>query len=398
MSLLLRGPRAAPRRSRRWWLGFGLAMILLLVVAPLALSAFRLSLLSKYLCFAIVALGIDVAWGYGGMLTLGQGVFFGIGGYAMGMYLKLHEAGAGHLPDFMVWSGVGKLPLVWKPFRYAWVALPAAILLPVAVAVGLGYLIFRQRVRGAYFAILCQALAAAFAIWLVGEQGLTGGTNGLTNFHELFGFKLSDPTNQRTLYFVVAGTLLGLFLLARALIQSRYGRLLVAVRDGEDRVRFLGYNPLVVKTLAFAFSAALAGLAGALFVPVVGIISPTLVDVVPSLELLIGVAVGGRGTLYGAIIGAIAVNWAKTGLSEHFASGWLYFQGALFVLVIVYAPGGLVGLWRKGRDAVVGRRRDGANRTGWSRRTGGTGRTGPTSVAVHPETAPARTVELTGAP
>ncbi len=286
-------------------------------------------------------------------------------------------------------------------FRYAWVALPAAILLPVAVAVGLGYLIFRQRVRGAYFAILCQALAAAFAIWLVGEQGLTGGTNGLTNFHELLGFKLSDPTNQRTLYFVVAGTLLGLFLLARALIQSRYGRLLVAVRDGEDRVRFLGYNPLVVKTLAFAFSAALAGLAGALFVPVVGIISPTLVDVVPSLELLIGVAVGGRGTLYGAIIGAIAVNWAKTGLSEHFASGWLYFQGALFVLVIVYAPGGLVGLWRKGRDAVVGRRRDGSNRTGGTGRTGWTGRsdgTGRTSVAAQPATAPARTAELTGAP
>jgi urea transport system permease protein len=364
-------------------------MILLLVVAPLALSAFRLSLLSKYLCFAIVALGIDVAWGYGGMLTLGQGVFFGIGGYAMGMYLKLHEAGAGHLPDFMSWSGVEKLPLVWKPFRYAWVALPAAILLPVAVAVGLGYLIFRQRVRGAYFAILCQALAAAFAIWLVGEQGLTGGTNGLTNFHELFGFKLSDPANQRSLYFVVAGTLLGLFLLARALVQSRYGRLLVAVRDGEDRVRFLGYNPLVVKTLAFAFSAALAGLAGALFVPVVGIISPTLVDVVPSLELLIGVAVGGRGTLYGAIIGAVAVNWAKTGLSEHFASGWLYFQGALFVLVIVYAPGGLVGLWRKGRDAVLGRR---------TSRTDGTDRTGLAVPAVRPETAPARRVELTGAP
>ncbi|MDQ1356297.1 MAG: urea transport system permease protein [Acidimicrobiaceae bacterium] len=383
MSLLLRGPRVAPGRSRRWWLGFGLAMVLLLVVAPVALSAFRLGLLSKYLCFAIVALGIDVAWGYGGMLTLGQGVFFGIGGYAMAMYMKLHQAGAGHLPDFMTWSGVSKLPLIWKPFRYAWVALPAAVLVPVALAVGLGYLIFRQRVRGAYFAILTQALAAAFAIWLVGEQGLTGGTNGLTNFHELLGFNLSDPANQRSLYFVVAGTLLGLFLLARALIQSRYGRLLVAVRDGEDRVRFLGYNPLVVKTLAFAFSAALAGLAGALFVPVVGIISPTLVDVVPSLELLIGVAVGGRGTLYGAIIGAVAVNWAKTGLSEHFASGWLYFQGALFVLVIVYAPGGMVGLWRKGRDAVVGRR---------------TTRPTRTTRTERPEPVSARTVELTSAP
>jgi urea transport system permease protein len=273
----------------------------------------------------------------------------------MGMYLKLHEAGPGHVPDFMTWSGVDKLPLLWKPFRYPWVALPAAVLIPVIVAVLLGMLVFRQRVRNAYFAILTQALAAAFALLLVGEQALTGGTNGLTNFHELLGFNLSDPRNQKTLYFVVAGILLGLFLLARALMGSRYGRLLVAVRDGEDRVRFLGYNPLVVKTIAFAFSAALAGIAGALFVPVVGIISPSLVDVVPSLELVIGVAVGGRGTLYGAIIGAVAVNWAKTGFSEHFASGWLYLQGALFILVIVYAPGGLVGLWRKGRDAIGAR-------------------------------------------
>lgn len=354
MSLLLRGAR--PEQRHRWWLGFGLALLVLLVVAPLGLSAFRLSLLSKYLCFAIVALGIDVAWGYGGMLTLGQGVFFGLGGYAMGMYLKLHEAGPGHVPDFMTWSGVDKLPMLWKPFRYPWVALPAAVLIPVVVAVLLGMLVFRQRVRNAYFAILTQALAAAFALLLVGEQALTGGTNGLTNFHELLGFNLADPANQKTLYFVVAGILLGLFLLARSLMGSRYGRLLVAVRDGEDRVRFLGYNPLVVKTIAFAFSAALAGIAGALFVPVVGIISPSLVDVVPSLELVIGVAVGGRGTLYGAIIGAVAVNWAKTGFSEHFASGWLYLQGALFILVIVYAPGGLVGLWRKGRDAVAARR------------------------------------------
>ncbi|MDQ6615201.1 MAG: urea ABC transporter permease subunit UrtC [Actinomycetota bacterium] len=353
--MLLRGPRVTGR-SGRWWVGFGLAVLALLVIAPLGLSAFRLGLLSKYLCFAIAALGSDVAWGYGGMLTLGQGLFFGLGGYAMGMYLKLHEAGPGRVPDFMSWSGVEKLPLLWKPFRYPWVALPAAVLVPTVVAGLLGVLIFRRRVRDAYFAILTVALTSAFAILLVGEQGLTGGTNGLTNFHELFGFNLSDPANQKSLYFVVATTLLSLFLLARGLMRSRFGRLLLAVRDGENRVRFLGYDPLVVKTVAFAFSAALAGIAGALFVPVVGIISPTLVDVVPSLELVIAVAVGGRGTLYGAILGAIAINWAKTGLSEHFASGWLYLQGALFVLVIVYAPGGLVGLWRKGRDALAARR------------------------------------------
>jgi len=331
-------------------------MIALLVVAPAALSAFRLGLLSKYLCFAIVALGIDVAWGYGGMLTLGQGVFFGLGGYAMGMYLKLHEAGAGKVPDFMSWSGVEKLPLLWKPFRSPWVALPAAIIVPVVVAVLLGILIFRQRVRGAYFAILTQALAAAFLVLLVGEQGLTGGTNGLTNFHQLFGYSLADPKNQRTLYYVVAIVLGLLFLLARTMVHSRYGRLLVAVRDAEDRVRFLGYNPLVVKTVAFAFSAALAGIAGALFVPIVGIISPTQVGVIFSLEMLIGVAVGGRGTLYGAVLGAIIVNWGKTSFSEHYPTGWLYLQGALFILVMAYAPGGLVGLWRKARGALAGRR------------------------------------------
>jgi len=356
MSVLFRSRTRAPARSRAWWAGFALAAGLLLVVAPMVLPAFRLGLLSKYLCLAIIALGIDVAWGYGGMLTLGQGVFFGLGGYAMGMYLKLHEAGPGHVPDFMSWSGVNKLPLLWKPFRYAWFALPAAILVPVLVAVLLGVLIFRQRVQGAYFAILTQALVAAFATLLIGQQGLTGGTNGLTNFHELFGYSLSDPKNQRTLYFIIAITLGALFIVARALVTSRYGRLLVAVRDGEDRVRFLGYNPLVVKTIAFAFSAALAGMAGAMFVPVVGIISPTVIGVVPSIEFLIGVAVGGRGTLYGAVIGAVVVNWARTSFSEHFPSGWLYLQGALFILVMVYAPKGLAGLWRQARDALAARR------------------------------------------
>jgi urea transport system permease protein len=356
MSLLFRAPAPTTRaRGRRGWIGFGVAAVLLLGVAPAALPVFRLGLLTEYLCFAIVALGIDVAWGYGGMLTLGQGVFFGLGGYAFGMYLKLHEAGPSKVPDFMSWSGVDKLPLLWKPFRYPWVALPAAVIVPVVVAVLLGMLVFRRGVRWAYFAILTQALAAAFALLLVGQQALTGGTNGLTNFHTIFGYSLADPANQRALYFVVVITLGGLFLLARALVASRFGRLLVAVRDGEDRVRFLGYNPSVVKTAAFAFSAGLAGIAGALFLPSVGIISPTSTDVVFSIELLIGVAVGGRGTLYGPVIGAVVVSWAKTGFSEHFASGWLYLQGALFILVMAYAPGGLVGLWRRAQGALGAR-------------------------------------------
>jgi urea transport system permease protein len=215
----------------------------------------------------------------------------------------------------------------------------------MAVAAGLGALVFRQRIRGAYFAILTQALAAAFVILLIGQQGYTAGTNGLTNMKTMFGYDLNDPVNQRNLYLLVAVLLGAVFLLARQLVNSRYGRLLIAVRDSEDRVRFLGYNPTTVKVIAFTVSAGMAGLAGALFVPVVGIMSPAALGIVPSLELLIGVAVGGRATLVGAVIGTVLVNYAKTGLSEHFASGWLYFQGALFILVVAFAPKGLAGIW-----------------------------------------------------
>ncbi|GAA3139808.1 urea ABC transporter permease subunit UrtC [Nonomuraea salmonea] len=325
-------------------LPFATIAVIALIVAPLLLEPFRLGLLAKYLCYAIVALGIGLAWGRGGMLTLGQGVFFGLGGYSMAMYLKLHEAGPGGLPDFMVWSGVEELPALWAPFANPVFAVAMAVLGPAALAVLLGTLVFRQRVRGAYFAILTQALAAAMVILLVGQQGLTGGTNGLTNFFELFGQDLADDSTQRGLYLVVAGVLGVLYLATRQLVNSRYGRLLVAVRDGEDRVRFLGYDPALVKTVTFALSAGMAGLAGALFVPVVGIISPALLGVVPSLELVVAVAVGGRHALAGAVLGAVVMGYAKTAFSEQFADGWLYLQGALFILVMTLAPRGIVGL------------------------------------------------------
>ena len=343
---------------------FVVVALLLLAVAPLALEPFRLNLLAKYLCYAIVALGIGLAWGRGGMLTLGQGVFFGVGGYSMGMYLKLNDAG-GELPDFMVWSGVETLPALWAPFRSPAFALAAAVVLPVAIATVLGLLVFRRRVRGAYFAILTQALAAALVILLVGQQGLTGGTNGLTNFFELFGQDLAADGTQRGLYFVVAITLGVLFLFAWQLARSRFGRLLVAVRDAEDRVRFLGYDPAVVKTITFAAAAGMAGIAGALFVPVVGIISPALLGVVPSLEFVVAVAVGGRYALGGAVLGAVLMNYAKTAFSEEFAGGWLYLQGALFILVMTLAPGGVAGLLASARDAVGRWRRA---RPGWAAR------------------------------
>ena len=348
----------ANKNRLAWFLGVGFVV---LVLAPALMSDFRLGLLAKYFCFAIVAVGVDLAWGYGGMLTLGQGLFFGIGGYAMGMMLKLQEAGPGGLPDFMSYNGLTEVPGFWKPFAHGWFALPAAILLPMALAAGLGALVFRQRIRGPYFAILTQALTAAFVILLIGQQPYTAGTNGLTNMTTMFGYDLTDPVNQRSLYIVVAVALGTVFLIARQLVASRYGRLLVACRDAEDRVRFLGYSPTKVKVLAFTVSAGMAGLAGALFVPVVGIMSPSLVGIVPSLELVIGVAVGGRATLIGAVAGTVLVAYAKTGLSEHYPSGWLYLQGALFIVVVAFAPKGLAGLadlakrFRKGQTPVAGK-------------------------------------------
>ncbi len=357
-----------PKRSRlrnggefaRGQMGVIVVAVTLLFLAPALLSDFRLDLLAKFVCFAIIAIGIDIAWGYGGMLVLGQGVFFGLGGYAMAMHLKLVEAEAlgQEVPDFMSWSGVESLPAVWAPFQHGWFAIAATVLVPMLIAFLLGSLIFRRRVRGAYFAILSQALAAAFVILLIGQQGLTGGTNGLTNITTFFGADLNDPDTKRMLYFGAVFALGAAYLLARQLVASRYGRLLIAVRDGEDRVRFLGYDPATVKTIAFTFSAGLAGLAGALFVPIVGIISPAMLGIVPSIEMVIWVALGGRATLAGAVVGALLVNYTKTGLSEQAPELWTYFQGLLFIVVIAFVPAGVAGGLRDLRKHIRLTRRD----------------------------------------
>ncbi|WP_458076947.1 urea ABC transporter permease subunit UrtC [Streptomyces sp. EMB26] len=326
---------------------FLLGALLLLGIAPLVLSDFRLSLLAKYLCYAIVAVGVSLAWGRGGLLVLGQGVFFGLGGYAMAMHLKLADAAVTGqtLPDFMQLYGTGDaLPWWWKPFADPVFALAATVLLPMAVAALLGFFVFRRRVKGAYFAILSQALAAAFAIWLVGQQATTGGTNGLTDIQGFFGYALDDPVNQRMVYVVVAAVLLVLMAAARQLFVSRYGELLVAVRDSEERVRFLGYDPANVKLVAYVVAAGMAGLAGALFVPAVGIISPALIGVVPSIGFVIGAAVGGRASLLGAVLGAIAVAWTQSTLSDAYPAAWTYLQGLLFVVAVGFLPGGLASL------------------------------------------------------
>lgn len=332
-------------RARVSWVT-GLLVIALLLAAPLFLSEFRLSLLGKFLAYAILALGIDLIWGYTGMLSLGHGVFFGLGAYCTAMYLKL-EAAEGGLPDFMSWSGLTKLPWFWEPFQHGWFALGMAIILPMSLAAILGYLTFRSRIRGVYFSILTQALALIFVILFIGQQPYTGGTNGMTNFKTIFGHYLTSPSVQTSLYIITVLTLVATYLFCRWLTNSRFGKILVAIRDSENRVRFSGYDPVLFKVFVFALSAGIAGLAGILFITQVGIISPAAMGIVPSIEMVVWVAVGGRGTLIGAITGAVLVNAAKSSFSELFPDAWLYFLGALFVLTVLFIPNGIMGLFNK---------------------------------------------------
>jgi urea transport system permease protein len=342
----------------RDYLPFAVTGVVLLVVAPAVLSEFRLNLLAKFLTFAIIAVGLDLLWGYTGMLSLGHGVFFGLGGYAMAMYLKL-AAADGDLPDFMTWSGLETLPWFWAPFKHAWFALPAVIIGPGLLAFLLGYLMFRSRVTGVYFSIITQALALILSIFFVGQQAYTGGTNGLTNFTTVFGRYVAAPETQRALYFITVIVLGVVYLTGRHITHSRFGRLLVAIRDDENRVRFSGYNVALIKATVFAISAGMAGLAGALFVPQVGIISPANLGVVPSIEMVVWVAVGGRGTLSGAVAGAVLVGAAKSNFSEAFPEIWQYFLGALFIGSVVLFPAGVVGslqrvpAWVRARTAEV---------------------------------------------
>jgi urea transport system permease protein len=340
----------------RWqtWAGFGVAAVVLFAVAPAVLSDFRLSLLGKFLCYAIVAVGIGLAWGRGGMLVLGQGVFFGLGGYMMGMHLKIADAElrGDKVPDFMQIAGVRVLPAYWEPFTSPAFTLLAIVMVPTAIAAALGLGVFKRRVKGAYFAILSQALAAALAILLVGQTSV-GGSNGLNNFRTFFGFALKDPANKRMLYFIAAAVLLIVVAVVRQLMYSRYGELLVAVRDGEERVRFLGYDPANIKVVAYTVAALFASIAGALFAPIVGFIAPSQVGILPSIVFLIGVAIGGRTTLLGPVLGAIGVAWAQSLFSERFPSEWTYAQGLLFIVVVGFFPAGLAGLgalvkrWRR---------------------------------------------------
>jgi urea transport system permease protein len=356
-------PEAIPaQQDRRETLSFFVAGLIFLVVLPLLnvlpaeeswlhLSDFRLNQFGKFLAFAILALGLDLIWGYCGVLSLGQGVFFGLGAYCMGMYLALQIGSesvyGSELPDFMVWTQVKELPLFWYPFKSFWGGFLGAILVPVLFALVFGFLAFRSRIKGVYFAIITQALA--FAAWLVFNRNETrlGGTNGLTDFKQLIGFRLSDPSTQRGLYLATVLALGAAYLLCRYIVASRAGKVLIAVRDSESRVTFSGYTPWMYKLFVFVVAAGLAGLAGMLYVPQVGIITPAQIGVLPSLEVVIWVAVGGRGTLIGAIVGAVAVNYGRSVLTNYFPEAWPFILGGLFVIVVTMFPDGLIGMIRK---------------------------------------------------
>jgi len=314
---------------------------------PFHVSNFTLNLFGKFLTYAILALGLDLIWGYTGVLSLGHGVFFGLGAYAMGMHLMLEIGTQGVyknvLPDFMVWNRVTELPWFWKPFYSAPFTLLAVLAVPCLVAGLFGFLTFRSRIRGVYFSIITQALA--LSAWLMFNRNAMnlGGTNGLSGFKSVFGFTLNDPRTQRGLYIVTALCLCAAFGLCRWITESPAGRVLVAIRDSETRVLFSGYSPAAFKLFVFVVSAGLAGVAGALYVPQVGIITPAKIGVLPSIEMIIWVAVGGRGTLLGPVVGAIGVNWLQSILTTTYPDLWLFVLGGLFVGVVLFFPDGVVG-------------------------------------------------------
>ena len=335
-------------RNLRRWLPWAL-IVLAALVLPVVLPPFRLNLLGRFLSLGIVALGVDLIWGYTGMLSLGQGIFFALGGYALAMYLQLNELKPGELPEFFSLYGVKSLPAFWQPFGSPLFTLVAIWVIPAVVAGLLGYLVFRNRIKGVYFSILTQAALLVFFNFFNGQQKLINGTNGLkTDTAVIFGQLVGSDGMQRLLFWLTVVLVVAAFLLCRWLTRGRFGDALIAIRDDEPRLRFTGYNPTAYKTLVFAVAGALAGISGALYTVQSGIVSPQYMAVPFSIEMVIWVAVGGRGTLLGAIFGAVLINYAKSLVSEALPETWLFIQGGLFLLVVLALPDGLVGWWRQG--------------------------------------------------
>jgi urea transport system permease protein len=339
---------------KRYQLASVLVLTLLLaVVLPLALDIFRLNLVGKYLTYAFVAVGLVMVWGYGGVLSLGQGVFFGLGGYCMAMFLKLEASDPAStsiqstpgIPDFMDWNQLTHLPAFWVPYKSFPFATFAILVVPAVIAYVVGAAMFKRRVGGVYFAVITQAIALILSLGIDGNQGLTGGRNGITDLKTLLGWDIRTKSGQYTLYFASVALLFGVIMLSRWVLSSKMGRILNAMSEKEDRVRFSGYDVSNFKIFIFCLAAAVSGIGGAMFVLQVGFISPSLVGIVPSIEMVIFAAVGGKRSLLGAVYGTLLVNTGKSLFSETFPQLWLYAMGGLFILVVVLMPNGLAGLW-----------------------------------------------------
>jgi urea transport system permease protein len=334
--------------------------LLLIVVLPCSLDIFRLNLVGKYLTYAFVAIGLVMLWGKAGVLSLGQGVFFGLGGYCMAMFLKLEASdpistkiqSTPGIPDFMDWNQLTHLPAFWVPFKSLAFSLCAVIVLPTLVSFIIGLAMFKRRVGGVYFAVITQAIALILSMGIDSQQGYTGGRNGITDLKTLRGWDIRTHHSQYILYFVTCALLLSCILLSQWLLSGKMGKVLLAMREREDRVRFSGYDVSMFKVAAFCFAAAVSGIGGALFVLQVGFISPSLVGIVPSIEMVIFAAVGGRTSLYAAVYGTLLVNTGKSLFSEAFPQLWLFAMGGLFIAVVVLFPDGLAGLWNLVRKKI----------------------------------------------
>lgn len=331
----------------------GWAFILAVGVPALSkmgvISDNTLGLFGRYFSFAIAALGLNLIWGYTGILSLCHALFFCLGGYAVGMYMLLATGTRGvygsALPDFMVWNQVEKLPLFWEPFSSPILALILGVAVPGLFALIFGFLAFRSRIRGVYFSIITQAMALATWLLFLRNETMLGGTNGLTDFKEFLGMDLSSSGTKRILFAVSALVMIGVYLLSKQMIHSKLGKILIAIRDSEHRVRFCGFSVSRYKTFIFTLGAMIAGLGGMLYVPQTGIITPGRMDVQASIEMVVWVALGGRGTLWGPIVGAVLINFLYSLLTGMFPGSWLYFLGFLFIAVVLVFPSGIAGVW-----------------------------------------------------
>ena len=344
------------------WSGVALAVVVIAVVVPLLnlvipegnalhLSEYAVQLLGKIMCYAICALAMDLIWGYTGILSLGHGVFFALGGYAMGMYLMRQIGRDGNyqsdLPDFMVFLDWKQLPWHWALSNSFAATLALVVLVPALLAFVFGFFAFRSRIKGVYFSIITQAMTFATMLLFFRNETGFGGNNGFTDFKRILGYPIATPSMRMGLFVLTGLTLIGFFLLARWLVSSKFGRVLQAIRDAETRVMFTGYDPLRYKLAIWVISAVMCGIAGALYVPQVGIINPGEMSPASSIEIAIWAAVGGRGSLIGPIVGAFFVNGAKSWFTQAFPEFWLYFLGALFILVTLFLPQGIIGLLQR---------------------------------------------------